>query len=87
MKKITYIFGGGRLEKIDDQYNFAKDFYYGFHLVKNSKKYDAIVVAVGHEQFKKYTSNDFKALSNGISVIIDVKGIVDNPTWRLWWFF
>lgn len=46
MKKITYIFGGGRLEKIDDQYNFAKDFYYGFHLVKNSKKYDTKILEI-----------------------------------------
>ena len=65
----------------------AEKYWYSHGMIdnplKNSKKYDAIVVAVGHEQFKKYTSNDFKALSNGSSVIIDVKGIVDNPTWRL----
>ena len=51
--------------------------------LKNNKKYDAIVVAVSHEQFKRYTNNDFKVLSNGESVVIDIKGIVDNPTWRL----
>jgi len=51
--------------------------------LKNNKKYDAIVVAVAHEQFKEYTNNDYKNLSNGESVIIDIKGIVEKPTWRL----
>jgi UDP-N-acetyl-D-glucosamine/UDP-N-acetyl-D-galactosamine dehydrogenase len=51
--------------------------------LKNNKKYDAIVVAVDHEQFKRYTNNDFKVLSNEVSVVIDIKGSVDNPTWRL----
>ena len=46
MKNITYIFGGGRLEKINDQHNFAKDFYYGFHLLKNSKKYDTKILEI-----------------------------------------
>lgn len=48
-----------------------------------SKKYDAIVVAVGHKKFKKYTSDDYKNLSNGEKIIIDIKNIVENPTWRL----
>lgn len=48
-----------------------------------SKKYDAIVVAVGHKKFKAYTSDDYKNLSNGEKIIIDIKNIVENPTWRL----
>ena len=51
--------------------------------LNGSKKYDAIIVAVGHKQFKAYTSDDFKNLSNGERVIIDIKNIVENPTWRL----
>lgn len=47
------------------------------------KKYDAIVVAVSHKQFKAYTKDEYKLLSNGEGVIIDIKNIVDNPTWRL----
>jgi len=47
------------------------------------KKYDAVVVAVSHKQFKAYTKDDYKLLSNGDGVIIDVKNIVSNPTWRL----
>ena len=51
--------------------------------LNESNKYDAIVVAVGHKQFKAYTTDDYKQLSNGEEVIIDIKNIVDNPTWRL----
>jgi UDP-N-acetyl-D-galactosamine dehydrogenase len=48
-----------------------------------NKKYDAIVVAVSHKQFKAYTKDEYKFLSNGEEVIIDIKNIVENPTWRL----
>ena len=51
--------------------------------LKSNKKYDSIIVAVGHKQFKEYTQDDFNFLSNGIGTIIDVKNIVDKPTWRL----
>ena len=49
----------------------------------SNKNYDAIIVAVGHKQFKTYTADDYKRLSKGEEVIIDVKNIVENPTWRL----
>jgi UDP-N-acetyl-D-galactosamine dehydrogenase len=49
----------------------------------NSKRYDAIVVAVGHDQFKAITTQQYESMSNGTSIVIDVKGIVENPTWRL----
>ena len=58
--------------------------HYGFELIDNpferDKKYDAIVVAVGHEQFVALSSESYTKLGR---VIIDVKGIVKNPTWRL----
>jgi len=47
------------------------------------KKYDAIVVAVGHKQFKELSEDDYKKISKKEPLIIDVKGIVKNPTWRL----
>tara|TARA_B100000989_G_C19518726_1_gene463011 strand:- start:347 stop:1627 length:1281 start_codon:yes stop_codon:yes gene_type:complete len=47
------------------------------------KFYDAIVVAVAHEQFKSYKSEDYQKISKGNKVIIDIKNIVDEPTWRL----
>ena len=51
--------------------------------LESSKKYDAIVVAVGHHQFMKFTSEDYQFLTSENGVIIDVKNIVDHPTWRL----
>jgi len=51
--------------------------------LNENNKYDAIVVAVGHKQFKAYTADNYTHLSNGEEVIIDIKNIVDNPTWRL----
>ncbi|MDA9353005.1 nucleotide sugar dehydrogenase [Gammaproteobacteria bacterium] len=51
--------------------------------LKSDKKYDAIIVAVSHKQFKAYTTSDYYGLLDGTKVIIDVKNIVKNPTWRL----
>ena len=44
--------------------------------LRHNKKYDAIVVAVGHRQFKEYTMDNYSQLSKGKEVIIDVKNIV-----------
>lgn len=49
----------------------------------DSKKYDSIVVAVGHDAFKEITVEQFESMSNGEPIIIDVKGVVKTPTWRL----
>lgn len=49
----------------------------------NSKKYDSIIVAVGHDAFKEITTEQFESMSNGEPIIIDVKGVVKNSTWRL----
>jgi len=61
--------------------------WYTHGIIKNplddTKKYDAIIVAVAHKQFKEYTSEVYSHLSNEIKVIIDIKNIVHNPTWRL----
>ena len=61
--------------------------WYSHGLISNplegEKKYDAIVVAVRHKQFKKYKTADYQKLSNGDEVVIDIENIVDNPTWRL----
>jgi UDP-N-acetyl-D-galactosamine dehydrogenase len=61
--------------------------WYKYGIIENplesDKKYDAIVVAVGHKQFKAYTQDEYDFLSNDNGVIIDVKNIVHKPTWRL----
>ena len=49
----------------------------------NNKKYDAIVVSVAHKKFKEYTAQTYSNLSKNKEVIIDIKNIVPNPTWRL----
>ena len=51
--------------------------------LESDKKYDAIIVAVEHKQFKKYTTNDYKRLSQGTQVVMDIKNIVPQLTWRL----
>ena len=50
---------------------------------ETEKQYDAIVVAVAHRQFTALERADFEHISTPDPVLIDVKGIVENPTWRL----
>ena len=51
--------------------------------LESDKQYDAIVVAVGHRQFKNYTVEDFNKITKENTILMDVKNIVPNPTWRL----
>jgi UDP-N-acetyl-D-galactosamine dehydrogenase len=72
----------------DPWIDYAKESKWYKHGIVNNplikdKKYDAIIVAVGHKQFKSYTAGDYDRLSNGIRIVIDVKNIVDAPTWKL----
>ncbi len=46
-------------------------------------RYDAVIVAVAHEQFKTLSRTDYERISTDPAVLMDIKGIVDNPTWRL----
>ena len=61
--------------------------YYPSHFIENpfeaDKKYDAIVVAVGHDRFKSISQNEYENLIEGEPVLVDVKGIVPQPTWKL----
>ena len=50
---------------------------------KNNKKYDAIIVAVGHKIFKELSREDYENISSNTPILIDIKGIIENPTWRL----
>lgn len=62
-----------------------KDYQHG--IIENpflkSKLYDAVVVAVAHQQFIELTQFDYERISKGTSLIMDIKGIVKNPNWRL----
>lgn len=64
-------------EDRDESLNFVDTLPY------DSQSYDAIVVSVGHDKFKEITHEAYVGLSRGAPVIIDVKGIVEKPTWRL----
>lgn len=64
----------------------AKEFY-GEKVVvdplTSSVKYEAIIVSVGHSQFKEWSEADYEKISSGDAITIDVKNVVPNPTWRL----
>ena len=62
-----------------------KHYHHGFigNPFEACVEYDAIVVAVGHAQFKSLNSSDYERISKENPVIIDVKGVVTDPTWRL----
>jgi len=45
-------------------------------------KYDAIIVAVSHQEFISYSTANFLEISNGKLVLLDIKGIYNNPTWK-----
>jgi UDP-N-acetyl-D-galactosamine dehydrogenase len=52
---------------------------YGIHLVKEAgKDYDAVIVAVNHEQFTDLGDNDFKKILKPDGIVVDVKGILRN---------
>jgi UDP-N-acetyl-D-galactosamine dehydrogenase len=50
---------------------------------KSDKKYDAVIVAVAHKQFITLSQADYENISNETPVIMDIKGIVAKPSWRL----
>ena len=48
----------------------------------DQKKYDAIIIAVSHNEFLSYTATDFKRLSKGKLVLLDIKGIYNDSSWK-----
>ena len=66
-------------EKDVDQKNYA----FITDPFKTDKKYDAIIIAVGHKEFKVLKRSDYESISTEEPVLIDIKGIVEDPTWRL----
>lgn len=47
------------------------------------QKYDAIILAVAHNEFLKYSIDDFHSLSKGKLVFLDLKGIYEKSSWKL----
>ena len=48
----------------------------------DNSKYDSIIIAVSHNEFVNYTAADFKQLSNGKLVLLDLKGVCNHATWK-----
>src|SRR5690554_2211923 len=59
----------------------------GFEVAHNpltdGKQYDAVIVAVGHREYCAYSQAEFESLCKGTPILVDVKGIVPKPSWRL----
>ncbi len=58
-----------------------------FDSVEEIKNMDAVVVAVGHDQFLKFSQEDFdkmfKEVSNESKVLLDIKGILDRKEYEV----
>ncbi len=52
---------------------------------KPTKKYDAIVLAVGHQQYKNMTYLEFEKLSKGPVNLFDIKGILNKNDFKNYW--
>ena len=50
---------------------------------ESNKKYEAIIVCVSHHQFIDLKTEDYKSISAGNPIVLDIKGIVNEPIWRL----
>ena len=61
--------------------------YYAYNFIENpfeqSKKYEAIIVAVGHDCFKEIKSEAFEKIMLGEAVLVDVKAILERSSWKL----
>lgn len=68
---------------VDKSDKATKNLNFLDELPLDSKKYASIIVAVAHDKFKNISQEEFESMSDGKAIILDVKGIVTNPTWRL----
>jgi UDP-N-acetyl-D-galactosamine dehydrogenase len=72
-----------------DPYASAEELKREYHIeLKDSPqgKYDAIIAAVAHKQYRAYTEKDFLELSNDNGILIDVKGLYkDNIKELAYW--
>ena len=75
-----------------DPYSDPEEVYheYGIHpIVEMKEKYDAIIVAVAHNEFRKFQLEDYRQMMNSRPILIDLKGLFTKPTddsftyWRL----
>ena len=69
--------------EIFDPYISSSDNNFIVTPFEGEKKYDAIIIAVAHDEFLKYVIDDFKRISNGELIFLDIKGIYKESTWKL----
>jgi UDP-N-acetyl-D-galactosamine dehydrogenase len=78
---------GVNVEIYEPWMNVKDKNYYGYNFIENpfkeNKKYDAIVIAVGHDYFKDISEVEYENMFHGEKVLIDVKGISSHPSWKL----
>lgn len=59
---------------------------YGISLIDEPVgKYDAIVLAVGHQKYKAMTQEDFQAISKDDILLFDIKGVKDSAEYKHYW--
>jgi len=68
---------------VDKSDKESKELPFIEELPLGSHKYDAVIVAVGHDKFKEMSMAEYESLCSEPPIIIDVKGVVEKPTWRL----
>jgi UDP-N-acetyl-D-galactosamine dehydrogenase len=61
----------------------SSDNYFINNPFESDQKYDAIILAVAHNEFLKNTIDDFNQLSKGKLVFLDLKGIYKESSWKL----
>ncbi|MFK7978810.1 MAG: nucleotide sugar dehydrogenase [Saprospiraceae bacterium] len=59
---------------------------YGIAMVEEPVgKYDAIILAVGHEEYKKLKKEDLQTLSKDELILFDIKGVKDSKNYENYW--
>lgn len=59
---------------------------YGISMLDTPEgKYDAIVLAVGHQEYKSLTKDALQNLSNGDLLLFDIKGVKDGREFENYW--
>jgi UDP-N-acetyl-D-galactosamine dehydrogenase len=59
---------------------------YGIEMNSSAKgSYDAIVLAVGHQEYKRLSKKDLQDLSNGDLLLFDIKGVKDGNEFENYW--
>ena len=59
---------------------------FGIELVQPTGKYDAVIIAVAHDQYKKDGIDSLDALLESTGIVMDLKGILprDNGKYEIW---